>query len=152
MCFDFVREDPLLQVLTCYSQGKGTADDPVGPGARADCPCTGVRDSHYDNSCAEAHACAAVKVLSPQQTGCGGGGPEPGPAPPGAKCTGGAKCCPGVKGPQCAADADCEGQSGCLRCAHSGHCTDEPLTVAAAVDESAAEAFAIAAPNAARFF
>eukprot|EP00227_Mantoniella_beaufortii_P009800 CAMPEP_0197576442 /NCGR_PEP_ID=MMETSP1326-20131121/1466_1 /TAXON_ID=1155430 /ORGANISM="Genus nov. species nov., Strain RCC2288" /LENGTH=420 /DNA_ID=CAMNT_0043139373 /DNA_START=69 /DNA_END=1332 /DNA_ORIENTATION=+ len=71
----------LVQVLTCYAQGKGTAGDPAGPGARADCPCTGVRDSHYDNSCAELHACAAVKVLSPEQSGCGGSGPEPGPGP-----------------------------------------------------------------------
>ena len=40
-----------------------------------------VRDSHYDNSCAERHACAEVIVLSPEQTGCGGSpGPGPGPA------------------------------------------------------------------------
>jgi ribonuclease T2 len=118
----------LVQVLTCYSQGKRTADDPAGPTARADCPCTGVRDSHYDNSCAEAHACVAVKVLSPQQTGCSGSGPEPSPGPgPSHKCAGGAQCCPGVKGPACTSDADCAGESGCARCAHSGHCTNVPL-------------------------
>lgn len=116
----------LVQVLTCYSQGKGTADDPAGPSAPADCPCTGVRDSHYDNSCAEVHACDAVKVLSPKQTGCGGSGPEPGPGPP-RPCEGGAQCCPGVKGPPCGSDADCAGESGCVRCAHSGACTDVPL-------------------------
>ena len=62
----------LVQVLTCYAQGEGTEASPAGPGERADCPCTGVRDSHYDNSCAEAHACDEVKILSPEQTGCGG--------------------------------------------------------------------------------
>ena len=124
----------LVQVLTCYSQGAGATGEgvnAVGPSARADCPCTGVRDSHYDNSCAEAHACSTVKVLSPEQTGCGGGGPTPtpgpGPTPPSRHCKGGAKCCPGVKGPPCRSDADCTGETGCARCAHSGHCTDVPL-------------------------
>ena len=114
----------LVQVLTCYAQGEGTESSPAGPGERADCPCTGVRDSHYDNSCAEAHACAEVKILSPEQTGCGGGGPKPGPGPA-HKCTGDVQCCPGVKGPSCSTDADCGGQSGCDHCAHSGFCTDQ---------------------------
>ena len=113
----------LTQVVTCYAQGAGTEDDPAGPRARADCPCAGVRDSHYDNSCAERHACAEVTVLSPEQTGCGGG-PGPGPGPR-RKCPDGAQCCPGVKGPACSNDADCEGLSGCSHCAHSGHCTDQ---------------------------
>ena len=56
----------LVQVLTCYAQGEGTEASPAGPGERADCPCTGVRDSHYDNSCAEAHACTEVKI--PERT------------------------------------------------------------------------------------
>ena len=109
----------LVQVVTCYTQGSGAEGDPVGPRERADCPCTGVRDSHYDNSCAEAHACAEVKILSPEQAGCGGG-PRP------RACGGGKRCCPGGLGPACAEDADCAGESGCLRCAHSGHCTAEP--------------------------
>jgi len=109
----------LVQVVTCYAQGSGAEGDPVGPRERADCPCFGVRDSHYDNSCAEAHACAEVKVLSPEQTGCGGG-PRPD------ACAGGKRCCPGKVGPACAEDADCVGESGCVRCAHSGHCTAEP--------------------------
>ena len=111
----------LVQVVTCYTQGSGAEGDPVGPRERADCPCTGVRDSHYDNSCAEAHACAEVKILSPEQAGCGGG-PRPRPD----ACGGGNRCCPGVLGPACAEDADCVGESGCVRCAHSGHCTAEP--------------------------
>ena len=111
----------LVQVVTCYTQGKGTADDPVGPNARTDCPCTGVRDSHYDNSCAEKHACSLVTILSPGQTGCGG---HPSPSPD--ACGDVLKCCPGVLGPDCTDDADCLGESGCARCAHSGHCTNEP--------------------------
>ena len=85
----------LVQVVTCYAQGSGAEGDPVGPRERADCPCFGVRDSHYDNSCAEAHACAEVKVLSPEQAGCGGG-PRPD------ACAGGKRCCPGELGPACA--------------------------------------------------
>ena len=111
----------LVQVVTCYTQGKGTADDPVGPNARTDCPCTGVRDSHYDNSCAEKHACSLVTILSPGQTGCGGH-----PSPSLDACGDVLKCCPGVLGPDCTDDADCLGESGCARCAHSGHCTNEP--------------------------
>ena len=111
----------LVQVVTCYTQGKGTKDDPVGPNAQIDCPCTGVRDSHYDNSCAEKHACAEVTILSPEQTGCGG---HPSPSPD--ACGDVLKCCPGVLGPACTGDAECLGESGCARCAHSGHCTNEP--------------------------
>jgi ribonuclease T2 len=120
----------LAQVVTCYSRG----GEHGGPGERVDCPCFGVRDSHYDNSCAELHACEDVKVLSAAQTGCGGGGPpRPGPGPwPGPHhrtCRDGARCCPGVRGPTCESDADCETQSGCRRCSHSSsgghrHCTD----------------------------
>ena len=119
----------LTQVVTCYAQGAGTEDDPPGPRARADCPCAGVRDSHYDNSCAERHACAEVIVLSPEQTGCGGSpGPGPGPGPgPRRKCPDREQCCPGVKGPACSNDADCKRLSGCSRCAHSGHCTNQPV-------------------------
>ena len=109
----------LVQVVTCYVQGSGTAENTVGPRERADCPCTGVRDSHYDNSCAEAHACSEVKILSPEQAGCGG---HPSPD----ICGDGLKCCPGVLGPACSEDLDCVGESGCARCAHSGHCTSEP--------------------------
>ncbi len=109
----------LVQVVTCYKQGSGSLGDPVGPRERAECPCTGVRDSHYDNSCAEKHKCAEVKILTPEQAGCGGG-------PRKEKCAGKERCCPGVLGPACVLDADCVGESGCARCAHSGHCTAEP--------------------------
>lgn len=115
----------LVQVLTCYSKG---GEGAPGPAATADCPCVGVRDSHYDNSCAQEHTCDTVKILSPDQTGCGnkpGPGPgPPSPVPPGCGTT---KCCKGIKGPPCSTDAECSQLSNCLRCAHSGHCTDVPL-------------------------
>jgi|SaaInlV_125m_DNA_1040241.scaffolds.fasta_scaffold08599_3 ribonuclease T2 len=53
----------LLQVVQCF---KRTPDG--GVGEAEDCPCVGVRDSRYDNSCAE--RCERVRVLSPEQTGC----------------------------------------------------------------------------------
>ena len=112
----------LVQVVTCYDRG----GEGGGPGAAAECPCVGVRDSHYDNSCAEAHACAAVKVLSPEETGCDGGGHAPGPPAPKKTCRDGRACCPGVRGPACVADAECASESGCARCARSGFCTDQP--------------------------
>jgi len=120
----------LVQVLTCYSQGSEGA---AGPAAAAECPCVGVRDSHYDNSCAQEHMCDAVKILSPDQTGCGGEpgpGPGPGPGPPSPvpPGCGTTKCCAGIKGPPCTTDTECAQFSDCLRCAHSGHCTDVPLT------------------------
>ena len=51
---------------------------------------------------------------------CGAGPPAP-PVPPGGKCV------HNVKGPPCNADPDCVGKPGCVRCAHTGFCTDVPL-------------------------
>lgn len=36
-------------------------------------------------------------------------------------------CVSGQHGPECSQDADCGSMPGCLRCAHSGFCTQEPL-------------------------
>lgn len=57
---------------------------------------------------------------------CGGSGP--GPAPPTPSPSGG-KCVTGRHGPACSSDGDCEGLSGCLRCARSGYCTDVPISL-----------------------
>ena len=51
-----------------------------------------------------------------------GGAPTAPPSP------GGDKCSRGKRGPACRQDADCSSVSGCIRCAHSGYCTDVPLT------------------------
>ena len=64
---------------------------------------------------------------------CKGKTPGPAPSPP--------SCVPGVHGPACDTDADCAGKPNCVRCAHSGFCTDEPPAAreaAAAAVEAAA--------------
>lgn len=54
---------------------------------------------------------------------CGGGAPlPPSPTPPPAT-----SCVPGKHGPACHTNGDCVGRHGCLRCAKSGFCTDQPL-------------------------
>eukprot|EP00929_Paragymnodinium_shiwhaense_P017029 TRINITY_DN12589_c0_g1_i1.p1 TRINITY_DN12589_c0_g1~~TRINITY_DN12589_c0_g1_i1.p1 ORF type:complete len:345 (-),score=16.57 TRINITY_DN12589_c0_g1_i1:83-1006(-) len=37
------------------------------------------------------------------------------------------RCFPSRKGPPCTGDQDCRDHGGCIRCAHSGHCTGQPL-------------------------
>jgi len=56
-------------------------------------------------------------------------GPSPAPQPPAPAPPANASCKAGKKGPMCKADADCKGLDGCVRCAHSGFCTNIPLTV-----------------------
>jgi len=75
-------------------------------------------------------SCAAVKI--PSWQGCSAPGPSPGPAP-GPSPAG--QCVKNVKGPACTYDpkvsntpADpCKNLTDCVRCAHSGACTDVPL-------------------------
>eukprot|EP01063_Lacrimia_lanifica_P039073 TRINITY_DN847_c0_g1_i1.p1 TRINITY_DN847_c0_g1~~TRINITY_DN847_c0_g1_i1.p1 ORF type:complete len:256 (+),score=81.85 TRINITY_DN847_c0_g1_i1:61-828(+) len=57
---------------------------------------------------------------------CGGGPiPPPVPAPPAPT-----SCQTGQRGPACKSDSDCTNKPHCIRCAHSGYCTDVPLFVA----------------------
>lgn len=50
------------------------------------------------------------------------------PAPPPASQPGSVSACvPGRLGPACSYDSDCQGAAGCLRCARSGYCTDQPM-------------------------
>lgn len=57
---------------------------------------------------------------------CGGSSPSPSPSP---QPSPGGSCFPGKKGPVCSSDADCSTLDGCVRCAHSGYCTDQALAV-----------------------
>jgi len=41
-------------------------------------------------------------------------------------------CVPGKRGPRCRRNADCRSNSGCIRCAKSGYCTNLPATAQAA--------------------
>ena len=60
----------------------------------------------------------------------GGSGPSPGPGPaPGPSPGPGPspdQCVENEHGPKCSSDADCSKFPHCVRCAHSGYCTDEP--------------------------
>ena len=57
------RKCVLVQAVQCFARAvDGGVGEPI------DCPCVGVRDSRYDNSCAA--QCERVRVLSPEQTGC----------------------------------------------------------------------------------
>ena len=51
------------------------------------------------------------------------------PSPPTPSPVGPGRCVPNVKGPACKVDLDCTSlsKSGCVRCAHSGFCTDIPI-------------------------
>ena len=72
------------------------------------------------SACADAHGKWKLGPLSDFVSLCGSGPPVP-PAPPTPE-----RCVPNVHGPPCKADGDCTALPGCVRCAHSGFCTDEP--------------------------
>lgn len=86
-----------------------------------------VFDTDSSNSQVMLSACAGSdsqwKLADTKDFGaaCKGSGPAPSPSPS-------VQCVPDSKGPVCKADADC-GFPGCVRCAHSGFCTDVPLQV-----------------------
>lgn len=60
---------------------------------------------------------------------CGGSTPTPAPSPTPSPSPSTGKCVKNVKGPKCSSSADCVGLESCVRCAHSGYCTDVPLAV-----------------------
>lgn len=88
------------------------------------------------SACAGSDGRWVLAATSDMVSKCGGPSPAPGPAPPApsppapsppAPSPQGGVCAPGKKGPKCSSDGDCGGFDGCVRCAHSGHCTDQPL-------------------------
>lgn len=50
------------------------------------------------------------------------------PSTPSPSAHSASSCVPNTHGPSCDTDADCDGIHGCVRCAHSGYCTDVPLS------------------------
>jgi len=70
--------------------------------------------------------------VSDFSTVCGGSGPSPAPSPsPSPSPTptpSTAKCVKSQHGPPCTSDKDCAGLEDCVRCAHSGFCTDVPAS------------------------
>jgi len=55
-------------------------------------------------------------------------GPSPVPSPVPSPSPSAGHCYPNEHGPACSSDADCDGVVYCVRCAHSGYCTDVPLS------------------------
>ena len=51
-------------------------------------------------------------------------GPSPGPSP----TPSGDQCVPSAHGPKCSTDSDCTSYPHCVRCAHTGYCTESPAT------------------------
>ena len=76
-----------------------------------------ARQNAFAATCggSERSASAAVRVVGDRTSQA----PLPGGAP---------ACVRSQHGPQCTADHECAGLSGCLRCARSGFCTDVPLS------------------------
>jgi len=83
-----------------------------------------------------------LSTIAEMPSKCGGSSPSPGPsppspsppspappspAPPSPAPPSGGSCSAGKKGPACKSNGDCSGK-GCVRCAHSGYCTDTPLS------------------------
>lgn len=58
--------------------------------------------------------------------------PHPSPRPSPSPSPSGSQCEPNRRGPACSEDSDCSGQD-CVRCAHSGFCTEVPLAQATLV-------------------
>lgn len=86
--------------------------------------------------CAGADGRWKLSALKDMPQKCGGGAaphphpydpPSPSPKPTPVPAPAAGQCIPGRRGPKCSLDADCKGLSGCLRCAHSGFCTDQQL-------------------------
>ena len=63
-------------------------------------------------------SCEVLNVLTWTPTDGGCPPPEPNDA---------TSCIAGEHGPLCHADVGCVGYSGCVRCASTGYCTDQPL-------------------------
>jgi len=84
-------------------------------------------DQIYLSACASSDGRWKIGAVKDFPTLCpGGDGPAP-PAPPAPSPSGG-QCNSGEHGPRCSGDTDCSGASNCVRCAHSGYCTDVPLS------------------------
>lgn len=75
----------------------------------------------YLSACAGSDGRWKIAATDDFPTLCSGG-PAPSPTPSG-------QCVSGQHGPPCSTDGDCAGSTDCVRCAHSGYCTDVPLSM-----------------------
>jgi hypothetical protein len=97
-------------LFVCFSKKSATDNS---PGATTSCPST------TQDTC---EACPEIFVTP--FSACGPS-PPPGPAPPPSPPA--TTCEPNKHGPPCKTDTDCSNVPKCVRCAHSGYCTDIPL-------------------------
>uniref|UniRef100_A0A7S3F188 Uncharacterized protein n=1 Tax=Haptolina ericina TaxID=156174 RepID=A0A7S3F188_9EUKA len=78
-------------------------------------------------TCADASGTWHIAAASDFVSTCGSTRPSPGPTPSPTPTPGTKQCVRNQHGPPCTGDSEC-GFPGCVRCAHSGFCTDVPLT------------------------
>lgn len=85
------------------------------------------------SACCDSSGIWHLAAVSDFASTCGSGpaprpgpspGPGPGPPPPPPPAT---ECARNTHGPPCSSDSDCDGVPNCVRCAHSGYCTDVPI-------------------------
>jgi ribonuclease T2 len=89
----------LAEVSFCISKATNTATE---------CTASVEKQGGETTSCNLSEPIAWIKA---------GEGPTPAP---------GTQCIPNTHGPACTTNANCTKFKGCIRCAHSGFCTDEP--------------------------
>merc|ERR1712064_108265 len=80
-------------------------------------PIFSVDDSNMQyelSACATQNGVWKISAVSDFSSVCGGSAP-------------GGECVPNQHGPACSSNSDCDGVTGCVRCAGSGYCTDVPL-------------------------
>lgn len=137
---DFFHQICSLSAAPLAAMGKATTFDAMlGALGRAGFPIFDVdheQDQIYLSACAAQDGRWKLADASSFQDVCGGGAPPgPGPSPPPAPPAPVQACVSGRRGPKCGSDSDCSGIQGCVRCAHSGFCTDQPLTGQPQVDQ-----------------
>ena len=106
----------LSMVEICFGH-----DGHGNPTTRVACPAQTLLASTYDNGCAT--RAKPGELIYVDQT-CGSQPPPP-PSPPSPKPSA-AQCVPNKHGPRCKVDSDCTSFLHCIRCAHSGYCTEQP--------------------------
>merc|ERR1712232_1431902 len=128
-----LSKDPLGVLEKAKEAGKGF-QDMSGALRDAGFPVWQL-DQEYDqvllSACAKSDGRWTLAAVSEMPSKCGGSSPGPSPSPPSppsppAPSPQAGSCQPGQKGPKCS-DDDCASLHGCVRCAHSGFCTDQPL-------------------------
>jgi len=128
-----ISAPPLKVMNKTRTAGKSDLDAYVDDLKAAGYPVFGTDAVHSQvllSACAGNDRYWVIANVSEFGTKCGGGSPAPapGPAPPPSPTPSPSsrKCVDNQHGPACSSDSDC-GYPNCVRCAHSGFCTNVPL-------------------------